>query len=233
MLDFKKAPLGTALFFIALILILIGTGINFKNEMFGDNTTSGSDDGGTATEESKLPTDMKEVSEKLNEDMGKFLLYKYDSLKDSGIDLLASPAKRLDLVKLVLEQENKAEENTGKVKFLYVKEEDFKEKYVEIFGGDEQYEDDLKNAYTVKNTVEQELGEGYIGWNPNWGTIAIERELNADSVEYDDTNELYTITGTYKDSSLGSETATGTFTITYGEKDGSNYIVSVILTEDV
>ena len=229
MLDFKKNPVSTTLFMLGLLLIAIGAGINFYNEMFKDEEAEENKTAERRITEVIKPTNMEAVSTRINKDLGHFLLYKYDPNTDSGIDLLSNSRKRLDLVNSVLEVSGNISFEPI-VYFPYVSERDYKNEYIKVYGSDDKYTTDMQ-AYNEKPIVDGALGVGYIGWNAIWGDVNIERTLTAKFVDSEENNHLYTISGTYSDTQAGSEVSSGTFIITYYNDGETSYIVNIILNK--
>lgn len=229
-ISFKDSPIGTILLFVGLAFIFVGTAINFYNQMFGDDT------GGETVEQvsedqsstfDSVPTDMAEVSDQLNRDLGIYLAGSV-TVNENNMDVLSFPAKRLALVNVVLEAQGKSSVNNN---ITYVTKEVYADAYAEVFGTTDQMESDLGVAYTDKANVDAVLGEGYIGWT-SMSAVGLTRTLAANSVTHDDASGAYVIEGTYSDTQLGAAAGTGTFLITYGNNGTSNYIISITLVAD-
>lgn len=228
-----KTNPGMYVLLAGLILIFIGAAINFYNVMFKETeepVNNSDNNTGTMTEKFTAPTDLAEVNQKLNADLGTYLKLKYDSSTDSGKDLLQTPLKRIELIYILLEESGNVEHaNNPGNPFPYVTEEVFKAKYEEVYGSTAQYDTDMSSAYSAGPYVKNVLGEdGYIGWAAEIKEVAVERNVEISSIDYDETTGVVTLTGTYTDSSLGTTQASGLFELTYSK---DNYIISLTLTE--
>lgn len=226
--DFKKNPVCTVLVMLGLLLIIIGAGINFYNTMFQPEEETQPDTSERRIFEPVVPTDMNALSTKINMELGHFLLYKYNPLIDSGLDLLSDSRKRLDLVNSILEKSGNVSWNEGAIYFPYVSENDYRNKYIEIYGSDANYDIDMQ-AYNEKEIVDNALGVGFVGWNALWGDATIERTLEAHFVDYDRTLNIYTISGVYKDTQAGVEVSNGTFLINYSSNNTGYYLINITL----
>lgn len=225
-----KTNPGMYVLLAGLILIFIGVAINFYNEMFAKKDVAKEPEETIVRDTVVVPTDMNEVTEQLSKDLGTYIDLYYDPAKDSGKDLLNDAFKRIALINVLLEESGNVEHATNNPDnpFPYVKEEVFKEKYVEVYGSDEKYDSDMSVAYSATEYVKNVLGEdGYIGWLSELKPVSIERILTANDVTYDEDTKLFTITGTYSDTQLGATSGEGTFTVVYAD----NYIVSMTFTE--
>ena len=228
-ISFKDSPIGTLLFFVGLGFVFVGVAINFYNQMFvPENGNNGADSGEVADDNvaipDDVPTDMNAVSEKLNADLGVYLAGSATATEDN-MNLLSLPAKRMELVNIVLEHQGKAQVSNN---ISYVTDEVYKTAYTEVFGSADQLQSDLDTAYVDKANVDTVIGPANVGWTSK-AQVGIVRTLSATAVTYDTASKTYVINGTYADTQLGAAAGSGTFLISYGSNDGTKYIVSITL----
>lgn len=228
--NFKKNPVSTVLVLLGLFFILIGLAINFYNVMFKEEPAPKEEVQGGKMVTSNVPTNMLAVSDRINTDLGHFLLYRYDPNTDSGVDLLSDSRKRLDLVNSVLEKSGNILWSEGTIHFPYVSEKDYRDQYIKIYGSDQNYSLDMQ-AYSQKQVVDNVLGTGYVGWDSTWGDVNIDRVLEANFVDYDKTLDIYTISGTYMDKQGDTEVSSGTFIINYAKNDKDLYVINIKLNK--
>lgn len=215
----KKINIGVIILIIGFLLYSVGVILYSFNIINTRDTPSIDTDSKTSDE-----VDLDEVGQTITDKLGNFLLYNYDGLKESGIDLLNDSSKRLKLVYSLLELDGNVNTTDDDVPINYVSIDKFKKKYEELFGSLDNYDNDILNGYTHPSNLEDK----YIGWVTLEDVVGIVRSYTCTDVSYDKDNYLYTINGAYSDNQLGSETATGTFTIVY--KD--NYLIGITLEED-
>ena len=210
---------GKVLMLIALLLIAVGVGINFYQTMFATQEPVPEEN---ISEESN-EVDLDETTTKINDLLGNYIMYYYNETNDTGVDLLTDSTKRLALVNLILEQKGTAQDNEDNT-IKYVPEETYREEYISIFGSDTNYSTDMQ-TYTTKDVVDQAIGTGYIGWDPNRTPVTTSKTLTATGQSHD--NDVDTISGVYQDTEISTDTAAGQFVITYQNQ----YVVSIILTK--
>ena len=226
-LSFKDSPIGTLLLFVGLGFIFVGTAINFYNQMFQpeENNTTNEEAAASTSTPDDVPTDLTALSETLNRDLGVYLAGSVTA-SENGTDVMTLPAKRLALVNIVLENQKKS---TVSNNITYVTEDVYTAAYMEVFGSSDQLQNDLTTAYVDKANVDKVIGVGNIGWT-SMATVGLVRTLTATSAIYDNDNAIYVIDGTYADNQLGAAAGSGTFTITYGDNNGTKYLVGITLT---
>ena len=211
---------GKVLMLIALLLIAVGVGINFYQTMFAKPEESTPED--TVEEETTTEVSLDDYTTRINEQLSNFIMYYYNETTDNGVDLLTDSTKRLALVNLLLEQNGTALDSEGNA-FKYVPEDTYKEQYITLYGSDSNYTVDMQ-TYAVKDVVDQALGAGYIGWNPNRTPLTTSKTFTATGQNNDNGNLV--VSGVYQDTELSTETATGQFVITYQ----NDFLVSIVLT---
>ena len=208
---------GKVLMLIALLLIAVGVGINFYQTMFAKEEVVPEEN----VEEESTEINLDDYTTRINEQLSNFIMYYYNETTDNGVDLLTDSTKRLALVNLMLEQNGTAQDSEGNT-FKYVPEDTYREQYITLYGNDSNYTIDMQ-TYAVKDVVDQALGAGYIGWDPNRTPLTTSKTFTATGQNND--NGTITISGVYQDTELSAETATGQFIITYQ----NDFLVSIVL----
>ena len=210
---------GKILMLIALLLIAVGVGINFYQTMFATPKESTEEE--IVEEETTTEVSLDDYTTTINEQLSNFIMYYYNETTDNGVDLLTDSTKRLALVNLMLEQNATALDSEGNA-FKYVPEDTYRSQYINLYGSDSNYTVDMQ-TYAVKDLVDQALGEGYIGWDPNRTPLTTAKTFTATGQNSDNDNLI--ISGVYQDTELSTETTTGQFSITYQ----NDYLVSIVL----
>ncbi|MBR6113268.1 MAG: hypothetical protein IKP79_02020 [Bacilli bacterium] len=208
---------GKILMLIALLLIAVGVGINFYQTMFAKEEVVPEEN----VEEESTEINLDDYTTRINEQLSNFIMYYYNETTDNGVDLLTDSTKRLALLNLILEQNGTAQDSEGNT-FKYVPEDTYREQYITLYGNDSNYTIDMQ-TYAVKDVVDQALGEGYIGWDPNRTPSTTSKTFTATGQNND--NGTITISGVYQDTELSTETTTGQFIITYQ----NDFLVSIVL----
>ena len=208
---------GKILMLIALLLIAVGVGINFYQTMFAKEEVVPEEN----VEEESTEINLDDYTTRINEQLSNFIMYYYNEKTDNGVDLLTDSTKRLALINLMLEQNGTAQDSEGNT-FKYVPEDTYREQYITLYGNDSNYTIDMQ-TYAVKDVVDQALGAGYIGWDPNRTPLTTSKTFTATGQNND--NGTITISGVYQDTELSTETTTGQFVITYQ----NDFLVSIVL----
>ena len=208
---------GKILMLIALLLIAVGVGINFYQTMFAKEEVVPEEN----VEEESTEINLDDYTTRINEQLSNFIMYYYNEKTDNGVDLLTDSTKRLALLNLILEQNGTAQDSEGNT-FKYVPEDTYREQYITLYGNDSNYTIDMQ-TYAVKDVVDQALGAGYIGWDPNRTPLTTSKTFTATGQNND--NGTITISGVYQDTELSTETTTGQFVITYQNE----FLVSIVL----
>lgn len=208
---------GKILMLIALLLIAVGVGINFYQTMFAKEEVVPEEN----VEEESTEINLDDYTTRINEQLSNFIMYYYNEKTDNGVDLLTDSTKRLALINLMLEQNGTAQDSEGNT-FKYVPEDTYREQYITLYGNDSNYTIDMQ-TYAVKDVVDQALGAGYIGWDPNRTPLTTSKTFTATGQNND--NGTITISGVYQDTELSTETTTGQFVITYQNE----FLVSIVL----
>ena len=208
---------GKILMLIALLLIAVGVGINFYQTMFAKEEVVPEEN----VEEESTEINLDDYTTRINEQLSNFIMYYYNETTDNGVDLLTDSTKRLALINLMLEQNGTAQDSEGNT-FKYVPEDTYREQYITLYGNDSNYTIDMQ-TYAVKDVVDQALGAGYIGWDPNRTPLTTSKTFTATGQNND--NGTITISGVYQDTELSTETTTGQFVITYQNE----FLVSIVL----
>ena len=208
---------GKILMLIALLLIAVGVGINFYQTMFAKEEVVPEEN----VEEESTEINIDDYTTRINEQLSNFIMYYYNETTDNGVDLLTDSTKRLALINLMLEQNGTAQDSEGNT-FKYVPEDTYREQYITLYGNDSNYTIDMQ-TYAVKDVVDQALGAGYIGWDPNRTPLTTSKTFTATGQNND--NGTITISGVYQDTELSTETTTGQFVITYQNE----FLVSIVL----
>lgn len=113
--------------------------------------------------------------------------------------------------------------------FPYVSYDDYKNLYLEVYGNNYSFEEDLSNASkTVANQNNQYIPSGNISWNGTCGG-ASKYNLTAESITYNKSSKNYTLTGKY---AVEDNSETGTFKIVYNKENRSNHLKSIIITQN-
>ena len=208
---------GKILMLIALLLIAVGVGINFYQTMFAKEEVVPEEN----VEEESTEINIDDYTTRINEQLSNFIMYYYNEKTDNGVDLLTDSTKRLALINLMLEQNGTAQDSEGNT-FKYVPEDTYREQYITLYGNDSNYTIDMQ-TYAVKDVVDQALGAGYIGWDPNRTPLTTSKTFTATGQNNDNGNLV--VSGVYQDTELSTETTTGQFVITYQNE----FLVSIVL----
>lgn len=228
------------LFIIGLLLGTFGAYLYFdnsnknkerNNEIKQDSTKKDN----TKEEEVTVPTDMIKVNQKLDEYLAYYMEYRFYSKEKLGINLLNNADDRLEIVNCTFQGTNTGtsfDQGQG----LYVKIDDYKNRYKELYGSLDSFEKDTnsKNVnYHLANYYDSSLSSDLVAWIALIGGKVYESvNFNTNNITYNKENKAFTITGiinykVYPDLDLNDYSRN--FTITYANNGTSNYMTSLVI----
>lgn len=226
---------------VGVLLGVVGTYLYFDNsnnkkESVSETKQDSTKKETTKEEEVAVPTDMNNVSQKLNEYLAYYIKYRAAGTEQANTNIIADSNNRLEIINAIYMSTNSGTYfMDGQAK--YVNASDYQTKYRELYGSLDSFDNDTKNArgavYSLANKYDPSLAANLVAWNSTWGTTPYDASFKADNVSYDKTSKLFTITGiityTANDTSITPSTYTRKFTLTYANNGTSNYMTSLIL----
>lgn len=187
-------------------------------------------------EEVKVPNDMSKVNQKLDEYLANYMKYRVYGTKQKNVDVITNSNNRLEIINAIY-----IATNTG-TSFLdgqakYVNISDYQAKYKELYGSLDSFDNDTKNAtpdvYALANKYDSSLANDLVSFNALWGPMGYAASFQADNINYDKTNKVFTITGVIvysaTDASIVPNSYTRKFTLKYANNGVSNYMTSLVV----
>ena len=167
--------------------------------------------------------DYSKITEELNNNLQDFMTYKLSTYKS-----LNTSDSRLSLINSLLGKSDKVMTyDKGTVQpFPYVSYDEYKKLYLEVYGNNYSFENDLSSASdAVVSTNNKYLGTGYISWN-NTGSALGNYILTAENINYDETTKIYVLSGKY---TVENSNESATFEITYNKLNSVNYLKNITI----
>ena len=221
---------NTIVIILSVIILGLGTFIVFDKVLENKSESNIQENNQLETNKDQVQSyDYAKITEEVNDKLLSFITYRASSKNNT--DALDTADFRLDLINSLFMNDNKMNMyNDGVMQsFPYVSYDDYKNLYLEVYGNNYSFEEDLSNASkTVANQNNQYIPSGNISWNGTWGG-ASKYNLTAENIIYDESSKYYTLTGKYI---VEDNSETGTFQIVYNKENISNYLKSIIITQN-
>ncbi len=228
------------LFIIGLLLGVIGAYLYFDNSNNKKESVSDTKQDSTKKETTKeeavtVPSDMSKVNQKLDEYLAFYMEYRFYSKEKLGINLLNNADDRLEIVNCTFQGSNTAT-YFGQGQGLYVKIDDYKARYKELYGSLDSFSTDTNSEnvnYHLANYYDPSLSSDLVAWMALIGGKVYESvNFNTNNISYNKENKSFTITGVinykvYPDLDLSDYTRD--FILTYANNGTSNYMTSLVI----
>lgn len=224
---------------VVLVIIVIGMGIYIafdKGIIFSSfNNENNISDNKDIEDDVIVPTDMKTVSEKLNNTFEWFVTRSIAlDAQNSGKNLIANKDGRLMLLDGYFMNSGNcnwaSDPQAGKQDMPYVTIDAYKAKYQEFYGSLDNFASDISEPsplYYKANTYYSNLSDNLVAWNGTWGTVGISYSFEATNVTFDKVANNYVITGNLIEHNKAVNH--GTFKIVYVDNNTNKYITDIIV----